>query len=167
MWHVGVRTEVLPGIWLRKPEGKNPLVRTRHRWEDNIKMDKRNKMLGRGMDCSGLGCEVAGVCANRNKPSPSPYTGQDWQASRVPGRDTPSIRDIWHMDVVGVVSPTHQPPLPPTRRFLYSFLLQAVSTPMKNPNDSIGNRPRVLPACSAVPQSSAPQRTRVTNLRVP
>ena len=34
---------------VRKPEGKNPLVRTRLRWEDNITMDKRNRKLGRGM----------------------------------------------------------------------------------------------------------------------
>jgi len=37
-------------ILLRKPEGNNPLGRTRHGWEDNITMDKRNRMLGRGMD---------------------------------------------------------------------------------------------------------------------
>jgi len=35
-------------VW--KPEGNNPLVRTRHRWEDNITMGKGNRMLGRGMD---------------------------------------------------------------------------------------------------------------------
>ena len=37
-------------IMVRKPEGKSPLVKTRHRWEDNITMDKRNRMLGRGVD---------------------------------------------------------------------------------------------------------------------
>jgi hypothetical protein len=26
-------------VWVVKPEGKRPLVRPRHRWEDNIKMD--------------------------------------------------------------------------------------------------------------------------------
>ena len=31
-----------------KPEGKRPLVRPRHRWEDNIKMDLRE--VGRGGD---------------------------------------------------------------------------------------------------------------------
>jgi hypothetical protein len=30
---------------------------------------------------------------------------------------------------------------------------------MKNPNDTIGNRTRDLPACSAVPQPTAPSRT--------
>jgi hypothetical protein len=27
------------GFWGEKPEGKRPLGRPRHRWEDNIKMD--------------------------------------------------------------------------------------------------------------------------------
>jgi len=26
-------------VFVRKPEGKRPLGRPRHRWEDNIKMD--------------------------------------------------------------------------------------------------------------------------------
>jgi len=30
---------------------------------------------------------------------------------------------------------------------------------MKNSNDTIGNQTRSLPACSAVPQPTAPQRT--------
>jgi hypothetical protein len=28
---------------VEKPEGKRPLVRPRHRWEDNIKMDLRER----------------------------------------------------------------------------------------------------------------------------
>jgi hypothetical protein len=28
-------------VLVRKPEGKRPLGRPRHRWEDNIKMDLR------------------------------------------------------------------------------------------------------------------------------
>ena len=32
-------------------------------------------------------------------------------------------------------------------------------TSTKNPNDPIGNRPRYIPAYSAVPQSTAPPRT--------
>jgi hypothetical protein len=28
-------------ILVGKPEGKKPLIRSRHRWEDNIKMDLR------------------------------------------------------------------------------------------------------------------------------
>jgi hypothetical protein len=27
------------GVLVRKPKGKRPLVRPRHRWEDNIKVD--------------------------------------------------------------------------------------------------------------------------------
>jgi hypothetical protein len=54
----------------------------------------------------------------------------------------------------------------PRRNFWYSLLLEAESTPgpyaagrmksMKDPNDTIGNRTRDLPACSAVPQPTAP-----------
>ena len=40
MWHVW--RKVLVG----KPEGKRPLGRLRHRWEDNIKMDFQE--VGRG-----------------------------------------------------------------------------------------------------------------------
>jgi hypothetical protein len=29
------------GVLIGKPEGKRPLVRPRHRWEDNMKMDLR------------------------------------------------------------------------------------------------------------------------------
>ena len=35
-------------ILVGKPEGKSPLGRPRHRWEDNIKMDLRK--VGRGGD---------------------------------------------------------------------------------------------------------------------
>jgi hypothetical protein len=34
-------------ILVRKPEGKGPLGKTSHRWEDNLAMDKRNRMFGR------------------------------------------------------------------------------------------------------------------------
>jgi hypothetical protein len=33
-----------------KPEGKRPLGRPRHRWEDNIKMDFRKWDGGHGLD---------------------------------------------------------------------------------------------------------------------
>jgi len=36
-----------------KPEGKRPLGRTRHRWEDNIKMDFKGSRM-RGMDWIAL-----------------------------------------------------------------------------------------------------------------
>jgi hypothetical protein len=37
---------------------------------------------------------------------------------------------------------------------------------MKNPNDPIGNQTRDLPACSAVPQPTAPPRMDVNMSRV-
>jgi hypothetical protein len=36
-----------------KPEGKRPLGRSRRRWEDNIKMDRREMGWG-NMDCTDL-----------------------------------------------------------------------------------------------------------------
>jgi len=59
-----------------------------------------------------------------------------------------------------VVSPTHRPALDPRKYSWYSFLLEAESPQvysaagrimsMKNSNDTLGNRNRDLPACSAV-----------------
>jgi hypothetical protein len=40
-------------IFLGRPEGKRPLRRPRHRWEDNIRMDLR--VGGCGLDASGSG----------------------------------------------------------------------------------------------------------------
>jgi hypothetical protein len=40
-------------VLVGKPEGKRPLGRPRHRWEDNIKMDLR-KVGCAGMDCIKL-----------------------------------------------------------------------------------------------------------------
>jgi hypothetical protein len=37
-------------ILVGKPEGKRPLGRTRRRWEDNIKMDLRDRMEWYGLD---------------------------------------------------------------------------------------------------------------------
>jgi len=34
------------GFWWRKPEGKRPLGRPRHSWEDNIKMDLQDVACG-------------------------------------------------------------------------------------------------------------------------
>jgi len=47
MWRVWWRGEVCTGFWWGKPEGKRPLGRPRHRWEDNIKMDLQEA----GGDC--------------------------------------------------------------------------------------------------------------------
>jgi hypothetical protein len=44
-----------------KPEGKRKLGRPRHRWEDNIKVDLKNRIGWYGVDSSGLGQgQVAG-----------------------------------------------------------------------------------------------------------
>jgi hypothetical protein len=45
-------------VLVRKPEGKRPLGRPRHRWEDNIKMDIQE------MGCGGMGW--IGVAQNRD-----------------------------------------------------------------------------------------------------
>jgi hypothetical protein len=69
-----------------------------------------------------------------------------------------------------VVSPTHRPPLPPQEVFLLPISVRGWVDPrghsaarriisMKNSNDTIGNRTRDHPACSAVPQPTAPPRT--------
>jgi hypothetical protein len=40
-------------VLVGKPEGKSPLERPKHRWEDNIKMDHQELGCG-GMDWIGL-----------------------------------------------------------------------------------------------------------------
>ena len=45
-------------VLVGKPEGKTPLGRPRHRWEDNIKMDLQEvgcMMYGYGLDQAGSG----------------------------------------------------------------------------------------------------------------
>jgi hypothetical protein len=37
-------------ILVRKPEGKRPLLRSRHRWEDNIKIDLKAMLEWYGLD---------------------------------------------------------------------------------------------------------------------
>jgi hypothetical protein len=49
-WEVYVACRVFVG----RPEGKKPLGRPRHRWEDNIKMDLKAVGWG-GIDWIGLG----------------------------------------------------------------------------------------------------------------
>jgi hypothetical protein len=46
--HVGKRRGVCR-VLVRKPKGKRPLARPRHRWEDNIKVDIQEVVCG-GMD---------------------------------------------------------------------------------------------------------------------
>jgi len=40
-------------VWVGKPEGKKPLGRTRHRWEDNMKMDLQKIGWENGLVGSG------------------------------------------------------------------------------------------------------------------
>jgi len=80
----------------------------------------------------------------------------------------PERLDIRHMKVVKVASLTHQPPLHYSRYPWYSFLLETelphgnsadgIIKSIKNP-DLIGNRTRGLPACTEVPQPTAPPNT--------
>ena len=67
-----------------------------------------------------------------------------------------------------VVSPTHLPPLPPTKYSRYSFLSETEPTPgpqcgrkimaMKNSCDNTENRTGDLSGSSAVPQQTTPPR---------
>jgi hypothetical protein len=43
------------GILVGIPEGKRLLARTKHRWEDNIKMDLKEIEWRRGLNLSGSG----------------------------------------------------------------------------------------------------------------
>jgi hypothetical protein len=45
MWHAWGRGEVFTGFRLGGSEGKRPLGRPRRWWEDNIKMDLREKRI--------------------------------------------------------------------------------------------------------------------------
>jgi hypothetical protein len=72
--------EVRPvhGFLVGRPEGKNPLGRPKHRWEDNIKMDLQEVggTCG-GLDGVGSGSgQVAGTCECGNELSGSIKCGE-------------------------------------------------------------------------------------------
>jgi len=50
--HMGKRRSIYR-VLVGKPEGKRPLGRPRHRWEDNIKMDLQE--VGDGFNRAGSG----------------------------------------------------------------------------------------------------------------
>jgi len=52
LFHTGEKKGIYR-VLLRKPEGKRPLGRPRHRWEGNIKMDLQKAGCG-GVDCNEL-----------------------------------------------------------------------------------------------------------------
>ena len=59
-----------------EPEGRRPLGRPRHKWEDNVKMDFRWDG-GHGLNRSGSGKrQVAGLCECGNEPSGSIKYGE-------------------------------------------------------------------------------------------
>ena len=64
-------------VLVGKPEGKRPLGRTRHRWEDNIKMDLQ-EVGCEGMDWIKLAQDrdVMATCECSNEPSGSIKCGE-------------------------------------------------------------------------------------------
>ena len=90
------------------------------------------------------------------------------QSPRVPGARGSQISRQSAHEGGKFVSPTHRPPLPP-ENIPGTHFCWRLSSPqghtaagrimsVKNNNDTIGNRTRDLPACSAVPRPPAPPR---------
>jgi hypothetical protein len=46
---------IIHKILVGKPEGKRPLGRSRSRWDDNIRMELRDIVLGCGLNLTGSG----------------------------------------------------------------------------------------------------------------
>jgi len=66
------RGELHTEFWEAKPEGKRPLGRPRHRWEDNIQMELQELDLGggaqTGLNWLRIGAGGGGTCKRRNEP---------------------------------------------------------------------------------------------------
>jgi hypothetical protein len=59
-------------VLVGRPEGKRPLGRPSHRWEDTINMDLSELGIDAEMDSSGSGLDpVVGFCDHGNEPSGS------------------------------------------------------------------------------------------------
>ena len=95
------------------------------------------------------------------------------QALGVPGGSGSRISRQSAHEGGTAVSPTHRPSLPPRNDSWYSFLLKAESTPRpqrgqknchRKIHDPIGSRTRDFPACSAVPQPTAPPRSPLSSV---
>jgi hypothetical protein len=59
-------------VWVEKPEGKSPLERPRHRWEDGISMDLGRLAWECGFNSTGsVQGPMAGCCECGDEPSGS------------------------------------------------------------------------------------------------
>ena len=61
-------------VWVGKPEGRRPLGRPKHRWEDNINMDLQ-EVRWEDLDWTDL-AQVSGACICSNEPLVSIKCGE-------------------------------------------------------------------------------------------
>ena len=133
-------------------------------------------MLQDRVDMSRFGVHVWALHCRVSDPRQWTYPpGKDkaipLQAQTVPGGWGSQISRQPVHEGGKVVRPTHRPPLPPENIPVIHFCYRPNRpqensaagriTLMKNFNDTIGNRTRDHPACSAVPQPTAPPRAPV------